>query len=236
MLARLQLLVALVSALVAAAAKHADAADVPMPPQLDTANYVACMRNGKAPINMDAYAKKADVGVVSYAKLQTFLTGYPDVRPFGTGWIVDAAHARWAKPYVRMETAVVRQLRTWSLTRPKNSVTPSMLFNLAMNQCTQLGGGQQHPLCAAITLHNVMRALGRWARYGKNAAAMKKALPPWYWTELTRGGPASHLAGSEQRKIARNKMRDVLIPLQRCLPNDAQCVKDANEKWGQWYQ
>jgi hypothetical protein len=225
-----RLLIPLV-ALVALGGVGAPVAATTMPPQLRVDNYVACLRNGAAPIDMDAYAGEINVGTGSYAKLLAFLAGYPDARPFGTGWLIDRAIKRWATPYVEKEAVVVRRLFEWSKTEAEDSITPSMLWKVANEAC----GGTQHPMCAAITLHNVMRALGRSSRYGKNVKDRKKWLPTWWFSDLNMPAGVSKEDKQQERKVT-NAIRRVLIPLQRCLAEDTHCLKrESREKWGQWY-
>ena len=191
------------------------------PPQLNASNFAGCMALLAPPfLPMDLPGTRAHYNLTATDGLLIYLALYAGDRKklLNTTW-QQPAFERWSEPFWTHEAA----LATWLRDDESNGqLTPGSVFGAAKRFC-RAEHKHQPELCATITTHNVLRALGRPESYVD--ANGVDYLPPWYKADRAGWAAVAHTLKTKR-----------LISLQV----DGQgCGPDASVGWGncfgEWY-
>ena len=184
----------------------------PVPPQLNTSAFACCLALGGGSdavfVNLteakNAYAFSLADGFLLYLSL------YADLRLPLLNATQARAFAAWDTRFNDEGGAVAVWIE--AATSGAEPITPGALFGAARDVCSLSYPPSTAGFCAAITLHNVLRTLGRTSTYiGKDGT---NYLPHWYRDDPSRWAQAT------PRVQAR------LISLR---------ADGGGDRWGEWY-
>ena len=189
-----------------------------MMPQLNETTFAECLALASPPgfIPLNLLSTRTAYNLSLADGLLLYLALYAGNRRPELNATQQLAFDRWSPPFWKHESSLARRLNDSA-----GVVTPGFVFGVAVSSCQKEYNLGQAALCAALTTHNVLRALGRsWTfvdRHGTNY------LPPWY-----RADPDAWQATAARLKTSQ------LISLQR---DGGGCGSSSNNDlcWGEWY-
>ena len=172
-------------------------------PQLNTSAFAGCLaRRGaqidQIPIWPDLTAIRREHGLSHRDGLLLYLALYANRRTSCLNATEMDAFERWAMPFWPNGAIVANWMRdsVRNKTQTSRLLTPGEMFGKASEACERGQGLSRNAssLCAALTMHNVLRTLGRTTTYiGSDGADY---LPPWFkadalgWLEVAAQLPA----------------------------------------------
>lgn len=192
----------------------------PTPPQLDVAGFATCLSlgGGSTPHTvpeLSAIKQKYDLEVTD--GLLMYVAFYAGQRwpVFNATW-QEPAYEKWSVPFWSYESVVASWLKDQA-----GPIVPGPAFGVALAACEAHYQNGTAPLCAALALHNVLRALGRNYTYVDKHGI--NYLPPWY-----KADPSGW-------QLVAARMEEQMISLQRDGQGCGPKQEAPSECWGEWY-
>ena len=192
-----------------------------VPPQLNATAFAACLvlGGGVSPHpTPDLAAIKSSYSLSATDGLLVYMAVYPGQRePFLNASVQQPAWQKFAPPYWSHEAKLAHWMNTTA------SITPGAAFGVALESCELEHSNVTAQFCAAMTLHNTLRALGRSSGYVDKHGV--DYLPDWYKADLAGWAAAA----------ARMKA-NAMINLQKDGGGGCRNTSQAGDDcWGEWY-
>lgn len=210
--------VAIVMALFVAAASPVVAqSEQEAPHQLNTDAFSKCLQADMPKEDLKEVGGHLRLGHLETVQLASYLALYPAQTRGWSAWLIQKrAFKRWSKAYWDVEAVVAEKLQQRGMDDEQKHIYPAQVWRDALDACeTHRKDVTHNPVCAAVVLHNVFRAVGRWRKYIDADNKNKSYLPTWYTKD------AEMWQKTWQRAVHRK-----LISLQR---------DGGGENYGPWY-
>lgn len=178
--------------------------------QLNPAGFAGCLAAASGRLDFEAIRSRYGFGFGDL--LLPYLAVYPGKRAPGyTGDLQQRAHRRWSGVWDPVEHRIARGLLAAArrLGSEGSQLVPGVAYRLALDECNG------EAFCAALSLHNVFRTLGRHRQaLERREGRLVDHNPSWF--RRHRGFWLKN----------KRRIRDAMISLRRDGEGD---------RWGEWY-